>query len=193
MNVDPIIKDVLIPVLSPFVAVLTLALFVRQERRKLTIQRETELDIAARSIYRDLRLLRDEYQLLGLMIGKGESVEAERISTIQNTSQRIFKYLLEDPAVFEVYFLKPKARVKRTKLPLLLGELQIKLTTSTTSLKIDTFVLFGVYLLLYIYDKNPKSSLETQQILDQIAETSPEFYGAFWDLNPEAKPVHVTA
>lgn len=60
-----ILKDVIILLLAPLIAVLTLILFIWQERKKLELKRQEEINQIAKSIYRDLLYLREQWQLLG--------------------------------------------------------------------------------------------------------------------------------
>lgn len=174
-----ILKDFLVPLISPLIAAVALGSFLYQERRKSEVRRKHDVDIAVRSIYRDLLYLREAYQLLRLKQRANEAIEPERRKLIIDTADRIFGQLLTNPEIFEKYFVKANTGLKSNRFPLFLTELQIRLARIAAPDADGEVILFGIYLLLYLYDPDPIKANEHRAILQQISNTNPQLFGAF--------------
>jgi len=179
MDVYTFSKDLVVPLVSPLIAVLTLVIYAKQERRKIAVQTDTDLKKAVHAVERDVLSLREAYQLVALKIAHGETVEPERVKVIEETSDRIFKRFSEVPAVYDQYFSKPKAKIRADRIPLLLTEMQIRLRLLSKATKPENILLFGLYLLLYA--RAPADSdAEELEIMQNIFKTNPSIYAAWW-------------
>jgi hypothetical protein len=172
-------KEILVPLVSPLIAVLTLVIYAKQERRKIAVQADVDLRKSVHALERDVLSLREAYQLVALKFTHGETVEPERIKVIEETADRIFKRFGEMPAVYDQYFSKPKAKIRSDRVPLLLTEMQIRLRLLSKATKPENIVLFGLYLLLYA--RAPADSdAEELEIMQRIFESNPTVYSAWW-------------
>ena len=169
--ISGILKDVIIPILSPLIAVLTLILFVRHERKKLELKRKEEINQIAKSIYRDLLYLREQWQLfgLGIITKKAESKE-ERIELLRKIFERIRKNIFEKPEIWETYFSNIKTRVKDNKIFLLLGEMEINFARK--DLQYNDFILYAIYKLLSYWEKDKIKKEELDNIINVIENES---------------------
>ncbi|MFA9441431.1 hypothetical protein ACDA63_17520 [Uliginosibacterium sp. sgz301328] len=179
MSLYQISKDLLIPLVSPSIAVLTLVIYAKQERRKIAVQADVDLKKSVHALERDVLALREAYQLVGLKQAAGEVVEPERIKVIEETAERIFKRFSDTPAIYDRYFSHPKAQIRTDRIPLLLTEMQIRLRTLAASKSPDHVILFGLYLLLFARAPADGDD-EERQIMQTIHDTNPQFYGAWW-------------
>ncbi len=172
-------KEILVPLVSPLIAVLTLIIYAKQERRKIAVQTDTDLKKSVHAVERDVLFLREAYQLVGLMMARGEPVEPERIKVIEEASDRIFKHFNEAPAVYDQYFSRPKAKIRSDRIPLLLNEMHIHFRLLSKSTKPENILLFGLYLLLYA--RTPTNSdTEELEIMQGIFKSNPAIYSAWW-------------
>lgn len=174
-----IIKDIIVPVSSPLIAALALITVVKQERYKIRAKQNFDLQRSVNAVEREVLLLREAYQLIGIQLKQGGTLESERIQTFEESSDRLFKVFHESPAVYDEYFAKNKSKLIKLRLPLLFSELQIKLRQVKTAKVIDPFILFALYLLLYARVSHGKDSEEIQ-ILNNISATDPKFYSTWW-------------
>jgi len=175
-----IMKDIIVPVLSPLVAVLTLIFVAKQERKKIDSQRNHELQSAVNAAEREVFLMRESYEKIGLKIVSSEEVEPERIASFDESRERFFKQFHESPSLYEEYFSKNKPKLKLDRMTLLFAELEIKLKQVLTSTSIDNVILFALYILLYAR-KDEGDDQEEIDILNMIYESSPDFYKAWWE------------
>ncbi|SHI27220.1 hypothetical protein [Pollutimonas bauzanensis] len=172
-------KEILVPLVSPLIAVLTLVTYAHRERRKMVVQADIELRKSVHALERDVLALREAYQLVALKMHHGETVEPERIKVIEEISDRIFKRFGEMPVVYDKYFSKPKAKIRSDRIPLLLTEMQIRLRLLPKATKVENIVLFGLYLLLYA--RAPAGSdAEELKITQNIFNSDPTVYSAWW-------------
>lgn len=179
MDFYTISKELLIPLVSPLIAILTLIIYAKQERRKIAVQVDIDLKKAIHAVERDVLSLREAYQVVSLMAVRGETIEPERIAVINEITDRIFKKLSETPAIYDQYFSKVKAKIQTDRIPLLLTELQIRLRLLAKSPKKDNIILFGLYMLLYA--RTPSNSdTEEQKILQELYNSDPNVFAAWW-------------
>ena len=177
-----ILKDIIVPALAPLVAVMALVFAARLERQKFLAQREHDLQISIDAAEREVLFLREAYQLIGLKLVCNEPVEPERIKCFEESVERFFNVIHGSPAIYEGYFSKNKKYIKTPRLPLLISELEIKLRQLTRTKKIDDFVLFALYLLIYAR-KNPGSDSEEIDILNKIYKTNQAMFEGWWNPN----------
>jgi hypothetical protein len=182
MTLHDIFKEFVIPALSATVAAVTLALFAVNERRKIVLAadhtRKANLDAAVRAAYREVRTLREQYQLFRLTEAGNQPVSDERKKTVVKTADRVFAMLRGNPALYDEYFSSQPSRLNRNKIDLVLGELEIQMqllsAASTIERRNDNFTLFGVYALIYgsAYGRDDERA-EAEQILSAIAQSDP--------------------
>jgi hypothetical protein len=125
--------------------------------------------------YSRLETLREAYQLFGLEVVQGEVSEERR--------KRMPDYLtavITDVRGRIASRFKPRAPVNPDKLVLLVNELEVRLPDSVHKNKIDNFVLFSIYVLLYLFDSEESQLPETKTIIEAIYQTNPELYRGFW-------------
>lgn len=127
MGIYEFSKDILVPAISPLIAVLALALVVKQERAKLTAQRAHGLEASVKAAERELIMLREAYQLIGLHLVQNSPLEPERLASLEQSTDRLLKTFNEYPEAYEAFFSKRKRGLIMDKMPLLFSELQIKL------------------------------------------------------------------
>lgn len=172
-------KDLLIPLVSPSIAVLTLVVYARQERRKMRVQAELELDKTVQATERDLLSLREAYQLFGLQLKLGQPVEPERLQLIGETGERLMKRFNESPALYDRYFAQARPSIRTERLPLLLHELHVRLRQLPKAKASDSLILFGLYLLLYARAATDPDD-EAYKILKLLHDNEPKLLGAWW-------------
>ena len=170
--ISGILKDVIIPLLSPLIAVLTLILFVWHERKKLELKSKEEVNQIAKSIYRDLLYLRDQWELFGAEIRLTEKPERkeERIELLRNIFERIRKNIFEKPEIWEIYFSDIKTKVKDNKIFLLLGEMEIDFARK--NLQFNDFILYAIYKLLSLWEPDKNKKVELDNIINMIETES---------------------
>ena len=169
--ISGILKDAIIPLLSPLIAVVTLILFVRHERKKLELKRKEEVNQIAKSIYRDLLYLREQWQLFGLETReKKEDYKEERIDLLRDIFKRIRKNIFDKPEIWEIYFTNIKTRVDDNKIFLLLGEMEIDFARK--NLEFNKFIFYAIYKLLYYWEKDINKKEELENIINMIENES---------------------
>jgi hypothetical protein len=182
VTLHDIVKEFVIPALSATVAAVTLALFAVNERRKIVIaadqNRKTSLDAAVRAAYREVRTLREQYQLFRLTEAGNQPVSHERRKTVVKTAERVFAVLRSNPALYDEYFTSQPSRLNHAKIDLILGELEVQMqllcATAPVEKRNDTFTLFGIYALIYGSTYGlPGERAEAEEILSLIARSDP--------------------
>ena len=169
--ISGILKDVIIPLLSPLIAVLTLILFVWHERKKLELKSKEEVNQIAKSIYRDLLYLREQWELFGLeKITQKEESKEERIELLRKIFERIRKNIFEKPEIWETYFSDIKTKVKDNKIFLLLGEMEIDFARK--DFQYNDFILYAIYKLLYLWEKDRNKKEELDNTINMIENKS---------------------
>ncbi len=163
------IKDVIVPLLTILLAVIVFFRFAWQERKKLRLKTEEDIDAVSRSVYRDLLYLREQWQLFGI-----ESIQnknnPDRQSLIREIFGRIKKNLYERPEIFENYFREIEIKTSDNKIFLLLGELECDFINS--QLHYNNFILYAIYKLLSYWEKNNEKSNEINSIIASLVEKS---------------------
>ena len=177
-----LIKDIFVPILSPMIAIVTLILVAVKERDKIKIQKEQELESRINSLERELFSIRETYQLLGIKIQNNEEIEEQRNIIFRESFERFFSLINNSPFLYESYFSLKKKHIKPERLPLLLSELHARLCIFSQKPKIDHFILFSLYVLLYARKKE-REDLEEIKIINDIFKVSPELYSSWWDEN----------
>jgi hypothetical protein len=170
-------KDIIVPVVSPLVAALTVLSALWAERRSRARIRQEELDAAATSLYRDVAYARELYQLLGLAIEMGEAVPPARLTEIQGALDRVYTVLFSQPRVYEHYFGRKESMEKR--LLLLLGDLRVRYQSLAPGQSFDQVILFDLYVLLSLYETDAALLEEHERTLDIIEESNPQLYAPF--------------
>lgn len=97
------LKDVIIPLLTLLLGIIIFFSFIWQERKKLRLKTEENIDLISRSIYRDLLYLQEQWQLFGLEKIQNQ-VNPNRVLLIREIFSRIKRNLFERPEIFENYF-----------------------------------------------------------------------------------------
>ena len=174
-----ILKDIIIPFLSPMLAVLTLLLFLWQEKKKASLQAKYQLNSGVNSVLRDAILFREAYELFGLSMHPTNSVTTQHIQQLQELYLKLHNSLTLNPDVFHTYFKTGYSTASKNNLPLLMVELQRKIASLTTNSSIDNFILFGSYTFLYLFETDNELITENKNIRKTIRETNPSFYDGF--------------
>jgi hypothetical protein len=174
-----ILKDIVIPLASPLIAVVTLLLFLRQELAKVKIQREFKFDSLVKSIYIDLQYLRDMYQMYGLELKTNHAPSPGREDEIIAIAKRIYRKFFEEPGNFFQYFSMVEYNTPDNNLFLLLGEFKIRIDTLKGKNKFDDFILFSIYTLLYLYEEDGNLSEEHLKVINTIRESNSKLYSGF--------------
>jgi hypothetical protein len=192
VTVSPVLKDVIVPLVSPFVAAATAVaawvLFDRQEKGKIEIKRKADFEDMLLSIRRDARRLGQMYEVFALMLKLNEPIERARIDVLTEIAKRVRKELLNDPRIFNQYFLNAGPRMRKSG-PLLVDELQVRLLSSLAARKFDLFVLFGVDWLMYVHGADLDEMIDLWGAMEQIRNTNPKLYDPFMpDTQASATP-----
>ncbi len=174
-----ILKDVVIPILSPMLAVITFLLFFWQEKKKASLQSKYQLDSGANSVLRDVILFREAYQLFSLSIQPTNNITNQHVLQLKELYSKLHNSITQNPDVFHVYIKKGYSDASKNNLPLLMIELQRKIASLTTSSKIDNFILFGTYTFLYLFESENELIFENKKIRKQIRDTDPFFFDQF--------------
>lgn len=165
--ISEILKDFIIPILSPLIAVVTFILFVRHERKKLELEKKEEINQIAKSIYRDLLYLREQWQLFGVEVQRGEiEFKEERIELLRKIFERIRKNIFEKPEMWEIYFSNIETKVKDNKIFLLLGEMESGFAKN--DIQFNEFILYAIYKLLSYWEKDNNNKKEINHIINII-------------------------
>jgi len=171
-------KDVIIPILSPLLAVLTLMLFLWQQKKIASLQSKYQLDSGANSVLRDAILFREAYQLFGLSIKQTNSITTQHVQQLQELYLKLHNSLTQNPDVFHEY-LKKGYSSSKNNLPLLMVELQRKIASLTTNSHIDNFILFSSYTFLYLFETDNDLIIENKNIRKTIRDTKPSDFDPF--------------
>lgn len=178
MHLYGMLKDIVIPLISPLVAAVAIILAVKQERKKLIEQHEHSLQLQIKAAERELLALRELYQRLGIQISQGVGLAAEQLAVYHESVNRFFKVFHDSPAAYEKFFDKRSTKIRKNRLPLLIAELEIHMRQLKTRTNADPFVLFGLY--LFLYARTDDEGAEEMKILEGIYKKEPKLYGTWW-------------
>jgi len=118
--------------------------------------------------------------MLGLKDVKKEEIETERKEVIKNASSRVYKQLVENPEIFEQYFIRSNERgINREKLPLLIGETEVRILSSVEKGTVDLFALFGIYVMLFLYESDKEKIGEHKRVINELRQADTKLYDAF--------------
>ena len=125
-------KDILVPLAVPIVLASSLIVTFYFDRRRVRREQENEIENAARVIYRDAFFLREQYNVMLITWHYNKKIDPERYTVIESTSERIFKNLYGNPAVYKRYFKGFHLEIQKNtlnykKLPYVLSELEIRI------------------------------------------------------------------
>lgn len=162
------LKDIIIPLLTLLLAIIVFFSFVWQERKKLRLKTEEDIDTVSRSIYRDLLYLLEQWQLFGLE-KKDNQVNPNRIILIREIYSRVKKNLFEKPEIFENYFRDIRIKTSDNKIFLLLGELEIDFLND--KLDYNYFVNYAIYKLLSYWENDPQKLGEIEKIIKDFEKS----------------------
>ena len=174
-------KDILVPGLAPLVAAFSLIVTFYFDRRRTRAQQENEIENAARAIYRDSLLLREQYQMIGYTRRSEEEIDNERYVVTESASKRIFKNLYNNPDIYNRYLdgfhIKiEKNMINYEKLPLIVSELEFRLEKIRRTTHPDFFIMFGYEFFIYAGAESTESRKECTEALREISKTRPEIF-----------------
>lgn len=177
MDAYDYLKDIFIPGLAPIIAALAIALVVRQEAGKLRLRGAMRLESDVGSVYRDVNYLIEAYQLMGLKVGSGQGDLTIEITELKRAFDQMWSKLMANPDVYKKYFLNAVPAGSRNPILLMLYELRCRFDRIIPpTFKLDTFVLYCLHKLSWLYESDELRLGETREVLEEIAKADPKFY-----------------
>ncbi len=161
-----LLKDIVVPLAAPLIAITTLLLFAHNERTRFEIAAEHKVDARAGAVKRDLEILLATYAPYAVQVSV--TMDANRIKMIDDTSERLFGEIYRDPLVYKKYF-------KGKHLPLLLSELEVRLKDEREDAKSDLFIYFALLALLSEIENDEQKKTEINLALDEFVKAKPEW------------------
>ena len=169
-----IVKDIIIPLVAPSIAVFGLILFGRNERKRIQIAYDHKIAAKAEAIKRDLEILLQTYITHVAYISNNGTADQKRISVISETADRVLKEIQADSLVY-VKYLKSK------NTPLLLSELEVRLKDDSQESKNDTFLHFAFAKLLYLIEDDKGKKTEWDSICQAHLKANLKLFSPFME------------
>jgi hypothetical protein len=169
------VTDVGIPLVAAALTAAGIVVPLLYQRRRERREAEGLFEKALLSLHRDATFLVERAGLLVAKMGN-EPITDEDIAGISSARERLFRRLFDDPRVFDAYFSSESWMTRRAeeKLLLLLGEIDVRLRQLRTTRAIDLFTLFGLYLLQYAGEQDPKARASLEAAMASVREADAE-------------------
>jgi len=167
-----ILKDIVVPLGAPLVAIITLLLFVSNERKKYLIEAEYKVHARAGAIKRDLEIMLETYKAhVGYQEASGK-IDSKRVKMIEETSDRLFQQIYQDSLVYDMY-------LKYEGIPLLLSELEVRLRDPCEEAKNDPFLYFSFLRLLSLLEDDKEKKANYESACNLFVKNNPDLYSHF--------------
>lgn len=174
----PLIKEIVIPLISPLVAVLTFILFAKRERGKLEMQRKSELRKISQVIRLESDAVREAYQLFGIERKMGQEPTTGQVDIIKEGFPRLLKSIKDHPDLLSEK-LSQQHNVIESRIFLLFSKAEADVKDLKKDSQISEIVLFSLYVIIFLFS-NQGARKESREVIDAIALTDFQFFQTFW-------------
>jgi hypothetical protein len=176
VQIDPLIKDVLVPVASPLVAAIAIVFAVRTESKKLRLAKLQEQRERVDSVFTDALYCSDLFKLLVYQFKHNGSVGLEHLADFQKSIERIFQKIFSSPEAGHQLYDQVRFLRTQNNSFLILAELRFRVSGMKTGQIPDIFIPFGLHTLLYLYDSNAARRNQYYEVLEEIRRGDPGLY-----------------
>src|SRR5882672_4284873 len=164
-----ILKDVIVPVLSPLVAAAALLVgFFRNARR---LQRD-----AVMALYRDLDWTWQQYHLYGGAMKGGQGVEPERVAELHKAWRRVFHRILSDSDAMNAFYQRHLRNARGNPMLLISNAKVISEKARKDPSKLpDLELQFTLHNLLYLCEPDRAKIIQHRDALRACIEKREDF------------------
>lgn len=183
MAIPASVTQIVIPVLSPFVAALALVIGLQKEIRLFRSQQKQERNQRAHSISTEVFWATAVAGLLASELGAGNQLRPETLQELQASYLRIMERLRLEPEIGDylrdrVKFTNPSRNTGRMFLILL--EAGICVAKPQVSRKDILFVYFALLTLTYLYETETQREFsDAYGAMELVCNSDPAFWGPF--------------